>query len=102
MKYFNHLDRKYLRGNKHLGEYTAATAMFPDKLTFRWWQLFCAVSVGNIVLWSLATWGLPWESDVYRPVRSLRCGLRLSINTSEGRFGADLPLGLAAVFGYCG
>jgi hypothetical protein len=40
--------------------------MIADKLTFRWWQLICAISVGNIVLWSLAAWGLPWDSDVYR------------------------------------
>ena len=75
MKYLNHLDRKYLRGNKHLGEYTAATAMFPDKLTFRWWQLFCAVSVGNIVFWSLAARGLLWETNGYRSQQLVLSGL---------------------------
>jgi hypothetical protein len=49
--------------------------MIPDTLTLRWWQLFCAVSVGNIVLWSLAAWGLPWESDVYRSKQLVLSGL---------------------------
>jgi hypothetical protein len=49
--------------------------MFPDKLTFRWWQLFCAVSVGNILLWCLAAWELPWESDVYRSKQLVLSGL---------------------------
>ena len=30
----------------------------PDTLTFRWWQFLCAVSVANIMLWTLAAWGL--------------------------------------------
>jgi hypothetical protein len=66
MKYLNHLQRKYPQGHQQLGERKDATVAIPDRLTFRWWQLFCAVSVGNIVLWSLAAWGLPSDSDVYR------------------------------------
>jgi hypothetical protein len=49
--------------------------MFPDKLTFRWWQLFCVVSVGNILLWCLAAWELPWGSDVYRSKQLVLSGL---------------------------
>jgi len=44
----------------------SATATMPDRLTFRWWQLISAVSVGNIILWSGAAWGLMSESDPYR------------------------------------
>jgi hypothetical protein len=47
-------------------EREGATAIISDRLTLRWWQLICAVSVVNIVLWSLAAWGLLWESDDYR------------------------------------
>lgn len=49
--------------------------MVPDRLTFRWWQLICAVSVGNIVLWSLAARGLLWESDGYRSQQLVLSGL---------------------------
>jgi hypothetical protein len=75
MEYLNDLQRKYPQKHKQLGELKDATAMIPDRLTFRWWQLFCAVSVGNIVLWSLAAWGLPWESDVYRSKQLVLSGL---------------------------
>ena len=75
MEYLNDLHRKYPQDHKQLGEHKEATAMIPDRLTFRWWQLFCAVSVGNIVLWSLAAWGLPWESDVYRSKQLVLSGL---------------------------
>ena len=49
--------------------------MIPDRLTFRWWLLICAISVGNIVLWGLTAWGLPWESDVYRSKQLVLSGL---------------------------
>jgi hypothetical protein len=75
MEYFTDLHRKYPQEHKQLSEPKAATAMIPDRLTFRWWQLFCAVSVGNIVLWSLAAWGLPWESDIYRSKQLALSGL---------------------------
>jgi hypothetical protein len=75
MEYFTDLHRKYPQEHKQLSEPKAATAMMPDRLTFRWWQLFCAVSVGNIVLWSLAAWGLPWESDIYRSKQLALSGL---------------------------
>jgi hypothetical protein len=63
------------RKNPRLGELKEATATIPDRLTFRWWQLFCAVSVGNIALWCLAAWGLPWEADVYRSKQLALSGL---------------------------
>ena len=64
MEYLNDLRRK--DPQDHDLEHKESTAMIPDRLTLRWWQLFCAVSVGNIVLWSLAARGLLWESDVYQ------------------------------------
>ena len=65
MQYFNELRRK---------DPQESTAMIPDRLTLRWWQLFCAVSVGNIVLWNLAAWGLVRESDVYQSTQlALSC-----------------------------
>jgi hypothetical protein len=71
----NDLPWKNPRDHDRLGEHQGATAIIPDRLTLRWWQLFCAVSVGNIVLWSLAAWGLPWESDVYQSKQLALSGL---------------------------
>ena len=75
MEYLNDLHRKQPQHHKHLGEHKDVTAMIPDRLTFRWWQIFCAVSFGNIVLWSLAAWGLPWESDGYQFKQLVLSGL---------------------------
>jgi hypothetical protein len=75
MEYLNDLRRKNLRGHERLGDRKAATAMIPDRLTFRWWQLICAVSLGNIALWSLAARGLLWESDVYQSKQLALSGL---------------------------
>jgi hypothetical protein len=66
MEYMNDLRRKDPQDHDRLAEHQESTAMIPDSLTLRWWQLFRAVSVGNIVLWSLAAWGLVQESDVYQ------------------------------------
>ena len=75
MEYVNDLRRKNLQDHNPLGKFKDATAIIPDRLTFRWWQLFCAVSVGNIVLWSLAAQGLLWESDGYRSQQLALSGL---------------------------
>lgn len=75
MEYSNDLRRKNLRDRDRFSERKVATAMIPDRLTFRWWQLICAVSVGNIVLWSLAAQGLLWESDGYRSQQLALSGL---------------------------
>jgi len=42
---------------------------------FRWWQLLCAVSVTNILLWILAAWGLSRETDAYRFQQLVLSGL---------------------------
>jgi len=49
--------------------------MLPDRLTFRWWQLICAVSAGNVLLWIVAAWWLAWESDDYRSKQLALSGL---------------------------
>src|SRR5215475_14803943 len=46
-----------------------------DTLTFRWWQFLCAVSVANILLWTLAAWGLSREADAYQFRQLLLSGL---------------------------
>jgi hypothetical protein len=66
MEYVNGLRQKNPQDNDSLGELKEATAIISDRLTFRWWQLLCAVSVGNILVWSLAAQALLWESDGYR------------------------------------
>ncbi len=75
MEYVNDLRRKNPQGHDRLGALKETTAIIPDRLTFRCWQLFCAVSVGNIVLWSLAAQGLLWESDGYRSKQLALSGL---------------------------
>jgi hypothetical protein len=75
MEYVNDLHRKYPQDYKQLGVLKEATTLIPDRLTFRWWQLLCAVSIGNIVLWSLAAQGLLWESDGYRSKQLALSGL---------------------------
>ena len=75
MAYLNDWRRQNPQGDNRLGASKAATAMMPDRLTFRWWQLFCAVSAGNILLWSLTAWLLPWESDDYRSKQLALSGL---------------------------
>jgi hypothetical protein len=47
----------------------------PDTLTFRWWQFLCAVSVANILLWTLAAWGLSREANAYQFRQLLLSGL---------------------------
>jgi hypothetical protein len=75
MENLNDLHRKYPTNHNQLREYESATPIIPDRLTFRWWQLLCAVSVGNIVLWSLAAGELLWESDGYRSKQLVLSGL---------------------------
>jgi hypothetical protein len=66
MESLNDLQAKYREGHKQFPTHQHAAAINPDRLTFRWWQLLCAVSVANIVLWGLAAWALSWESDGYQ------------------------------------
>ena len=75
MEYLNHWRRINPQGDNRLGAAKAATVMLPDRLTFRWWQLICAVSAGNILLWIVAAWWLAWESDDYRSKQLALSGL---------------------------
>jgi hypothetical protein len=75
MEYANDLPRKYWRTHKQFGERETGASVILDRLTFRWWQLFCAISIGNIVLWSLTAWALPWESDAYRSAQLALSGI---------------------------
>lgn len=75
MEYLSDLRRRNPRAHDLDGELKRATAIIPDRLTFVWWQLLCAVSVGNILLWGLAAQGLLWESDGYRSKQVILSGL---------------------------
>ena len=75
MEYLNDFRRKTLRDHDRLWERTDTTAVIPDRLTLRWWQLLCIVSVGNIVFWNLAARGLLWNSDGYRSQQLALSGL---------------------------
>jgi hypothetical protein len=75
MEYSKNLDRQNLQSRDPLRQFSEASIEIPDWLTIRWWQLLCAVSVGNIVLWSLAAQELLWDSDAYRWQQLLLSGL---------------------------
>ena len=47
----------------------------PDTLTFRWWQFLCTISVANILLWTIAAWGLSRDADAYQFRQLLLSGL---------------------------
>jgi hypothetical protein len=47
----------------------------PDTLTYRWWQFLCAVSVTNILLWTLAAWGVSRELHGYQFKQLMLSGL---------------------------
>lgn len=55
-------------------EYHGPTTV-ADTLTLRWWQLLCAVSAANILLWILAARGLSREANAYQFRQLLLSGL---------------------------
>jgi hypothetical protein len=57
-----------------IGTQTEA-ATVPQTFTFRWWQFLCAVSVANILLWTLAAWGLSRSADAYQFEQLILSGL---------------------------
>lgn len=59
MEFLNDLRGTNSPGHERVGGREETIAMIPDRLTFRWWRLFCVVAVGNMLLWSLAAWGVP-------------------------------------------
>lgn len=74
MESLNYLRRKYPAAPLQLGG-RGVEALIPDRLTFRCWQIFCAVAVGNIALWTLAVWELPWHADPYQFKQLVLSGL---------------------------
>jgi hypothetical protein len=60
---------------KELTSTRAVYGEFPRLSTLQWWQLLCAVSVVNILLWTLAAWGLLREADAYQFRQLLLSGL---------------------------
>src|SRR5262249_49459723 len=50
-------------------------AIVADTFTFRWWQFLCVVSFANILLWSLAAWGLSRGTDRYQFAQLILSGL---------------------------
>jgi hypothetical protein len=64
---------RYLKQRQHAAGKHASIK--PDKLTFHWWQLLCAVSLANIVLWILTAWQLSWETDGYQATQLVLSGL---------------------------
>src|SRR5215510_9988403 len=52
--------RKPFRESEH------GQTIVPDTLMFRWWQFLCAVSVANILLWTLVALGLSREANTYQ------------------------------------
>lgn len=75
MKHTNQMRRRDPIAYERCSDPIVASAQTPDRLTFRWWQLLCAVSVGNILLWSIAARGLSWEGDGYRSQQLALSGL---------------------------
>src|SRR5215468_275264 len=61
--------RKPFRGSER------GQTIVPDAFTFRWWQFLCAVSVANILLWTLAAWELSRQADAYHFRQLILSGL---------------------------
>src|SRR5215475_5342096 len=57
---------EYQERRKPLLENEHGQRIVPDTLMFRWWQFLCAVSVANILLWTLAARGLSRGADAYQ------------------------------------
>src|SRR5215831_2572892 len=60
---------------KSFRETEGCHTIVPDMLTYRWWQFLCAVSVTNILLWTLAAWGVSREADGYQLKQLILSGL---------------------------
>jgi len=56
-------------------ETESSHTIVPDRFTFRWWQFLCAVSAANILLWTLAAWGLSRGADRYQFKQLILSGL---------------------------
>jgi len=66
---------EYQEIRESLREGESGDTIVPDTLTYRWWQFLCAVSVANILLWTLAAWEVSREADVYQFKQLVLSGL---------------------------
>src|SRR5215510_1387081 len=66
---------EYQDFRKSFRESEGGHSIVPDTLTYRWWQFLCAVSVTNILLWTLAAWEVSREADVYQFKQLMLSGL---------------------------
>src|SRR5262249_25559123 len=66
---------EYQEVRKSFRESEGGHTIGPDMLTYRWWQFLCAVSVANIVLWTLAAWEVSREADGYQFKQLILSGL---------------------------
>src|SRR5262244_4496972 len=66
---------EYQERRKPLLENEHGQRIVPDTLMFRWWQFLCAVSVANILLWTLVAWGLSREANTYQFEQLILSGL---------------------------
>src|SRR5262245_33168341 len=66
---------EYQGFRKSFRESEGGHTILPDTLAYRWWQFLCAVSVTNILLWTLAAWGLSREADGYQFKQLILSGL---------------------------
>ena len=66
---------EYQDFRKPFQESEGGRTIVPDTLTYRWWQFLCAVSITNILLWTLAAWGVSREPDGYQFKQLILSGL---------------------------
>src|SRR5262245_49513894 len=66
---------EYQDFRKSFRESEGGRTIVADTLTYRWWQFLCAVSITNILLWTLAAWGVSWEPDGYQFKQLILSGL---------------------------
>ena len=66
---------EYQEVRKSFRESEGRHTIVPDMLTYRWWQFLCAVSIANILLWTLVAWGLSREANAYQFKQLILSGL---------------------------
>src|SRR5262249_60693087 len=66
---------EYQELRKPFRESEQGQTIVADTLMFRWWQFLCAVSVANILLWTLVAWGLSREANKYQFEQLILSGL---------------------------
>lgn len=69
---------KNRRGREPVGEAGEAIMNLPDSLAIKWWQMLCAVSAANILIWVFAAWTEPWNADLYRSKQLVLSGFFVS------------------------